>query len=45
MDVRASSEPFFFKFLVARPGFAQVTARIDNIESNDVKMRAIPRPR
>jgi hypothetical protein len=45
MDIRDSSEPFFFKFLVSKPGVAQVTSKIDGIESNDVMMRAIPRPK
>jgi hypothetical protein len=45
MDMRDSDQPFFFRFLVAKPGFAQVTSKIDGIESNDVKMRAIPRPK
>jgi len=45
MDVRDSPEPFFFRFLVTKPGFAQVTSKIDGIESNDVKMRAVVRPK
>jgi hypothetical protein len=43
MDIRGSPEPFFFRFLVTKPGFAQVTSKIDGIESNDVKMRAVVR--
>jgi hypothetical protein len=45
MDIRESNEPFFFRFLVANPGFAQVTSKIDGIESNDLKLRAIARPK
>src|SRR5947209_6508799 len=45
MEIRDSSEPFFFRFLVTKPGFAQVTSKIDGIESNDVKMRAVVRPK
>jgi hypothetical protein len=43
MDVRSSSEPFFFKFEVAQPGIAEVTSLIDGVESNAVKMRAVVR--
>jgi hypothetical protein len=44
MDVKGSSEPFFFKFEVARTGYAEVTSLIDGIESNPVQMRAVLRP-
>jgi hypothetical protein len=43
MDVRSSSEPFFFKFEVAQPGIAEVTSLIDGVESNAVRMRAVVR--
>jgi len=43
MDVKSSSDPFFFKFEVAQPGYAEVTSMIDNVESNEVKMRAVVR--
>jgi len=45
MDIRQSTEPFFFKFLVAKAGIAQVTSRIDGIESNDILFKAVPRPK
>jgi len=43
MDVKSSSDPFFFKFEAARPGYAEVTSLIDGVESNEVKMRAVVR--
>jgi hypothetical protein len=43
MDVKSSSEPFFFKFVVARTGAAEVSAIIDGIASNDVQMVAVVR--
>jgi hypothetical protein len=43
MDVKSSSDPFFFKFEAAGPGYAEVTSKIDKAESNEVKMRAIVR--
>jgi len=45
MDIRDSTSPFFFRFMVSKPGVAQVTSKIDGIESNDLKMRAIVRPK
>ncbi len=44
MDIKGSSEPFFFKFEVARPGIAEVSSSIDGVPSNDLKMVAIRRP-
>jgi hypothetical protein len=43
MDIRESSEPFFFKFMVARPGYAVVSSMIDGVESNDLEMIAVVR--
>ena len=43
MEVKSSSDPFFFKLLVAAPGYAEVTSRIDGVDSNDVRMRATVR--
>jgi hypothetical protein len=45
MDMRDSDQPFFFRFRVDRPGFAQVTSKVDGVFSNDVKMRAVQRPK
>ena len=43
MNIRSSSEPFFFKFDVARPGYAEIVSKMDGAVSNDLKMRAIRR--
>jgi hypothetical protein len=44
MDIKGSSEPFFFKFEVAKKGYAEVSSVIDEIESNPVKIRALGHP-
>ena len=41
MTLKGSSDPFFFKFEVARPGYAEVVSVIDGVESNVVKMRGV----
>ncbi len=43
MGIKGSSDPFFFKFEVARPGYAEVTSKMDGVESNELKMRAVKR--
>lgn len=45
MDIRDSDQPFFFRFLVQKPGVAEVTSRIDGVESNAVYLRAVPKPK
>jgi hypothetical protein len=45
MDIRDSDQPFFFRFLVAQPGVAEVTSKIDGVESNPVYLRAVPKPK
>jgi hypothetical protein len=44
MDIKGSTDPFFFKFEVARTGFAEVSSVVDGIESTPVPMRAVLRP-
>jgi hypothetical protein len=44
MDIKGSTDPFFFKFEVAHTGAAEVTSVVDGIESNAVQMRAVLRP-
>ena len=41
MDVTGSSEPFFLKFNVDRPGTAEVWSTIDGIQSNVLKLKAV----
>lgn len=41
MELKGSSDPFFFKFEVARPGYAELVSVIDGVESNVVKLRAV----
>lgn len=41
MDVTGSSEPFFFKFHVDRPGIARVWSAIDGIKSNILSIKAV----
>jgi hypothetical protein len=43
MDIRVSDDPFFFKFKVDRPGYAEAVAVIDGMESPPIKLRAIER--
>jgi hypothetical protein len=44
MDIKGSTDPFFFKFEVAHTGYAEVTSVVDGIESNPVQMRAVLPP-
>jgi len=44
MDIKGSTDPFFFKFEVARTGAAEVSSVVDGIESTPVRMRAVLRP-
>lgn len=44
MDIKGSTDPFFFKFEVVRTGFADVSSVVDGIESSSVPMRAVIRP-
>jgi hypothetical protein len=41
MTLKGSSDPFFFKFEVARPGYAEVVSVVDGVESNVVKVRGV----
>ena len=44
MDIKGSTDPFFFKFEVAHTGAAEVSSVVDGIESNPVQMRAVLPP-